>query len=401
MLNLDRIKDLSMQSSSKIVFLVIDGLGGLPGADTGKTELETANTPNLDNLASKGICGMIDPVFPGITPGSGPGHLALFGYDPVKYIIGRGALEALGIDFDLKSNDVAARGNFCTIDQEGVITDRRAGRISTESNAELCRKLSDIAIDGVEVFVSPVKDHRFVLVLRGAGLSADISDSDPQRVGESPKTVAPLSVKAKKTSRLANEFITKARSILADCHPANMMLLRGFSQHPNLPTMSELFKLNPAAIAAYPMYRGLAKLVGMKVLDTGASIEDELNTLIQHYAKHDYFFVHVKKTDAAGEDGDFDGKVRAIEEVDSLLPRITGLEPDVIVVTGDHSTPALLKAHSWHPVPSLIYSQWCRPDQVREFSESACSQGALGRLPATTIMPLAMANALKLSKFGA
>jgi len=401
MFSLDRIKDISMQSSSKIVFLVIDGLGGLPEADTGKTELETANTPNLDHLAGKGICGMIDPVFPGITPGSGPGHLALFGYDPIEFIIGRGVLEALGIDFDLKSSDVAARGNFCTVDRDGIITDRRAGRISTERNAELCHKLSDIALDGAEVFVSPVKDHRFVLVLRGTGLSADISDSDPQRVGAAPKPIVPLKADAEKTSRLANGFIAKASSVLTDFYPANMMLLRGFSQYPNLPTMNELFKLNPAAIAAYPMYRGLAKLVGMKILDTGASIEDEFNTLAHHYAEHDYFFIHVKKTDAAGEDGDFEGKVRALEEIDSLLPRITGLEPDVVVVTGDHSTPALLKAHSWHPVPLLLYSRWCRPDRVREFSESACSQGALGRFPATTIMPLAMANALKLFKFGA
>ncbi|MFC1993798.1 2,3-bisphosphoglycerate-independent phosphoglycerate mutase [Chloroflexota bacterium] len=401
MFSLEKIKDISMQSSSKVVLLVIDGLGGLPKPETGKTELETARTLNLDRLAANGVCGMIDPVFPGITPGSGPGHLALFGYDPFKYNIGRGILEALGIDFDLKSNDVAARGNFCTVDRDGVILDRRAGRLSTEKNAELCRKFSDITINGIKVFVSPVNGHRFVLVLRGIGLAAEVSDSDPQQIGVSPKMIVPLSTKAEKTSRLANEFIAKASVVLADSHPANMMLLRGFARRPNLPTMGELFKLNPAAIAAYPMYRGLSKLVGMKVLDTKASVEETFNTLVKHYDEHDYFFIHVKRPDAAGEDGDFEGKVRALEEVDSLMPIITGLEPDVIVVTGDHSTPALLKAHSWHPVPILLYSQWCRPDLVSEFSESACSQGIIGRFPATAIMPLAMANALKLSKFGA
>ncbi len=401
MLSLDMIKDITRKSPTKIVLLVIDGLGGLPRPDTGKTELETARIPNLDRLANQGICGMVDPVSPGITPGSAPGHLALFGYDPLKYAVGRGILEALGIDFDMETGDVAARGNFCTVDRDGLVVDRRAGRISTEQNAELCKILSDIVLDGVELHVVPVKEHRLVVVFRGDGLSGDVTDSDPQQVGMASQTVVPLSATAEKVAGLANEFVAEARKMLADSRPANMVLLRGFSQRPDLPTMGEVFKLSPAAIAAYPMYRGLAKLVGMEILDAGASIEDEFSALNRHYADHDFFFVHVKRTDSAGEDGDFDAKVRVLEEVDELLPKIIELEPDVLVVSGDHSTPALMKAHSWHPVPVVLCSKWCRVDHVREFSEAACSSGALGRFPSAEIMPLAMAHALKLAKFGA
>jgi 2,3-bisphosphoglycerate-independent phosphoglycerate mutase len=401
MLSLDQIKDITYESPSKIVLLVIDGLGGLPRPDTGKTELEIAHIPNLDLLASKSMCGLTDPVSPGITPGSAPGHLALFGYDPIKFLVGRGILEALGIDFELKKGDVAVRGNFCTVDRKGLIKDRRAGRISTEQNAELCKKLSKITLDGAELFVVPVKEHRFLLVFRGEGLSGDAGDSDPQQTGVVPLNIAALTAKGKRTAKLANDFLTKAKWVLVDSHPANMVLLRGFSQHPDLPTMNEIFKLNPAAIASYPMYRGLAKLVGMKVLDTGATIEEEFDTLTAHYAEHDFFFIHVKKTDSTGEDGDFDAKVKALEEIDRFLPTITNLNPDVLIVTGDHSTPALLKGHSWHPVPIILFSKWCRADHVKEFSEPACASGYLGRFNACHVMPLAMANALKLTKYGA
>lgn len=401
MLSLYQLKEITRQSDSKIVLLVIDGLGGLPRPETGKTELESSHIPNLAELANKGNCGLTDPVSPGITPGSAPGHLALFGYDPIKFAVGRGILEAIGIDFDLKKGDVAARGNFCTIDSKGIVTDRRAGRISTEENAKLCKKLSKITLESAQLYTVPVKEHRFLLVLRGEGLSGEASDSDPQQVGVAPLNVVALSPKGKNTAKLANDFAAKAKAVLADSHPANMVLLRGFSQHPNLPTMNEIFKLNPAAIAAYPMYRGLAKLVGMKILNTGATIEEEFDTLAKHYAEHDFFFVHVKKTDSTGEDGDFDAKVHVLEEIDSLLPKITALNPDVLIVTGDHSTPAMLKGHSWHPVPLLLYSKWCRADHVREFGETACASGGLGRFPAVEVMPLAMANALKLTKFGA
>jgi len=400
-MELDQIREIAKSTPSKIVLLVMDGLGGLPHPKTGKTELETANTPNLDRLAREGICGLADPVSPGITPGSAPGHLALFGYDPLRFTVGRGVLEALGIDFELKDGDVAARGNFCTIDHCGLITDRRAGRISTETCAELCRLLDGFRLDDVSVLVSPVREHRFVAVLRGEGLSSELSDSDPQAVGAAPKDVVPLHAIAARTARIANQFIARARAALASKHPANMVLLRGFAQYPNFPRMSEVFKLKPAAIAAYPMYRGLAKVVGMKVLDTGTTIEEEFATLAENFADYDFFFLHIKQTDSAGEDGDFERKVRVIEEVDRALPRLIDLKPDVIVVTGDHSTPSLLKGHSWHPLPILLHSQWCRADRVEDFSEKACVNGSLGRFPATHVMPLALAHALKLEKFGA
>lgn len=381
--------------------LVLDGLGGLPSLETGKTELEAAKTPNLDKLASKGVCGLSDPVGSGITPGSAPGHAALFGYDPLSSDIGRGVLEAVGIDFELQPKDVAARGNFCSVNEAGLITDRRAGRIATEKSTELCQLLDKQVIEDIEIIVRPVKEHRFAVVFRGNSLSPELPDSDPQQVGAAPLVITPLSPKAEKMARVASQFVDQARSILAEKKPANMILLRGFSQRPQFPTMSDIYKLKPAAIATYPMYRGLARLVGMDVLETGTSIEDEFTTLAKSYADYDFFFIHVKATDSSGEDGDFDRKVRIIEQVDNIIPQLIGLQPDVIVVTGDHSTPAMLKGHSWHPVPVLLYSEWCRTDKVTEFSESACILGGLGRIPAVHIMPLAMANALKLTKFGA
>ena len=399
--NLELIKTITRPSPAKIVLLVIDGLGGLPDPQTGKTELETANTPHLDQLATKAICGLIDPVGPGITPGSAPGHLALFGYDPLTFTIGRGVLEATGIDFNLESGDVAARGNLCTVDEAGLVTDRRAGRISTAKSTELCQLLDGLVIDKAKILVRPVKEHRFIAVFRGEGLAPDVSDSDPQQTGVAPRTITTLNPQASRTASIASQFVARAKVILAKQHPANMVLLRGFSQRPQLPTMGEIYQLKPAAIASYPMYRGLAKMVGMEVLETGTNIEDEFATLKQNYANYDFFFLHIKGADSAGEDGDFDRKVRIIERVDNALSTLMSLEPDVVVVTGDHSTPVLLKGHSWHPVPILLYSKWCRPDRVGEFSESACTAGGLGRFPATQVMLLAMANALKLTKFGA
>ena len=401
MVALDLLKEISLKTPSKIVLIIMDGLGGLPNPTTGKTELETAQTPNMDNLLTRAICGLIDPVSPGVTPGSGPGHLALFGYDPVKYNIGRGVLEATGINFDLKPGDVATRGNFCTVDGNGLITDRRAGRIATEQNAELCKMLDGMTIQGVKVLCSPVKDYRFVAVFRGPGLEPDVSDTDPEITGVTPLLPQALNRASAKTASVAAEFVTKAKTILANQKPANMVLLRGFSVPPKMPTIQEIYKLNPVAIASYPMYRGLAKLVGMEVVDTGETIEEEFVTLKENYAKYDYFFLHIKKTDSSGEDGDFAAKVKYIEEVDAALPAVTVLNPDVLVITGDHSTPALLKAHSWHPVPAILCSNWCRTDNKDKFSETNCRTGEIGRMPTENLMTLMMANALKLNKFGA
>lgn len=401
MLSLDILKELSIKTESKVLMLIMDGLGGLPHPDTGKTELETAVTPNLDKLTAKSILGLLDPISPGIAPGSGPGHLALFGYDPVKNNIGRGVLEVVGIDFDLKAGDVASRGNFCTIDENGLVTDRRAGRITTEKSVELTRLLDGMEIDGVKVLVTPVRDYRFAAVFRGKDLSPDIADTDPSREGVPPLPVKALSPAAERLASVVSQFVNRAKDILAGHKPANMILLRGFSQHPHIPSMSELFKLTPAAIASYPMYRGLAKLVGMTALKTGGTVEEEFETLKNNYRDYDFFFLHVKGTDSAGEDGDFARKVRVIEQFDRALPVAMGLNPDVVVITGDHSTPAMLKAHSWHPVPVLLYSKWCRSDGASHFGENACRTGGIGRMPTVELMPVILSNAMKLVKFGA
>ena len=399
MIDLPYLGDVTRKTPSKIILLVVDGLGGLPHPDSGKSELETANTPNLDALAGESACGLTTPVAPGITPGSGPGHMALFGYDPVKYLMGRGVLEALGIDVELKEGDVSARGNLCTVDAEGLLVDRRAGRIPTLESAPLVEQLDRITVPGVELSVYPVQDYRFVLVMRGDGLSERIGETDPQVVGAAPLVAEALSVESTKTADAVNAFIAAARDVLGGRDKANMVLLRGFSMLPSLPVFGERYRLSPGAVAAYPMYRGLAKLVGMKVIPTGTTFDDELDTLEEHYGEHDFFFLHYKPADAAGEDGDFDAKVAALEALDSRIPRLRALNADSLVVAGDHSTPAILGSHSWHPVPLMVNSESTRGDGVAVFSESACARGSLGRLAATDVMMLALAHSGKLAKY--
>lgn len=402
---LDLIAPLVVPNTTTIVVLSLDGLAGLPRPETGRSELETARLPNLSALAAESACGLIRHVAPGITPGSGPGHLGLFGYDPLRYQVGRGVLEALGIEFDLRPGDVAARGNFCTVDGMGRITDRRAGRIATEVCVRLTERLRGIRLPGVELHVEPVKEHRFVLVLRAkgraGGLSGRLSETDPQALGKPPLPVKPLETKAKATAQRVNAFVAEARRRLGESKPANMVLLRGFDQLPQLPRFPEIFGLRASAIAAYPMYRGLAKLVGMEVLKTGGTFADEIATLREHWDAYDFFFLHYKDTDKAGEDGDFDAKVTALERLDAFVPDIRALNPDVLVVTGDHSTPSVLAAHGWQPVPVLVWSRYCGADPVTAFTERACAAGSLGIFPAQHLMPLIMANALRLTKYGA
>lgn len=400
--DLEFYKALSVSSPAKIVMLIMDGLGGLPRHENGGTELESAHRPNLNELALQSALGLSDPVAAGVTPGSGPGHLGLFGYDPLKYEIGRGVLEGLGIDFELGPNDVAARGNFASADALGNLTDRRAGRISTETNQELVRLLREIKLPGVETFVETVKEHRFVLVLRGQGLGDLIPDTDPGRLGQSPLLAHGGDEASEKTAALVNEFVSKARALLRDKTPANCILLRGFAKRPKLPTLQDIYGIRAAAIAVYPMYKGVAKLVGMTALEVnGETIADEVTTLEQHWEDFDFFYFHVKKTDSYGEDGNFDAKVHVIEEVDRHLPAILALNPDVVAIGGDHSTPAVLKAHSWHPVPTLLYSKNVRSGESSQYGERACAWGMLGRFPAKDLMPLIAANALLLNKFGA
>ncbi len=400
MIDLPFLDEIARPTPSRIIMLVVDGLGGAPHPDTRKTELETARLPNLDALAAQSATGLTTPVLPGITPGSGPGHMALFGYAPVKYLMGRGVLEALGSGIEMAAGDVAARGNFCTINGSGAITDRRAGRIPTAESAPLVERLDAIEVPGVEASVYPVQDYRFVLLLRGDGLSDAITGTDPQVEGTEPLESQPLDEYARKTADAVNSFAASARAVLAGREWANMVVMRGFSGVPTLPDFGSGYSLNPAAIAAYPMYRGLAQLVGMKIVPTGGDFDAELDTLEAVSADHDFIFLHYKPADAAGEDGDFDAKVRALEALDARIPRVLATEPDVLVVAGDHATPAIVVGHSWHPVPLLIRSRYTRGDGVAAFSESAFRAGSLGSLAAENVMLLAMAHAEKLNKYG-
>lgn len=394
-------KRLAQPATTKIVLCVLDGLGGLARHATLRSELEAASIPNLDRLAPRSEVGMTVPVGTGITPGSGPGHLALFGYDPLAFNVGRGVLEATGIGFDLKPTDVAARGNFCTLDAAGNITDRRAGRVATEVAARLVERLRNIAIPGVQVFVEPVREHRFVLVLRSEGLGDGVSETDPQHLGEPPLAARGLDAASQRTALAVNQFVAETQSLLRKEAQANGILLRGFAGRPALPSIPETWGLRAAALAVYPMYRGLAKLAGMDALNCPGGLPDQLETLRARWNDYDYFFVHYKRTDTAGEDGDFEAKCHALEEFDSHVPALMDLGADVLMVAGDHSTPALMAAHSWHPVPFLLYSNLVREGNAMHFNEQECLKGSLGVFPAVDVMPLAMAHAGRLAKYGA
>jgi len=404
MANFSLMKQLTKSDGGKIVLLVMDGLGGLPMGDYSSTTLEYAQTPNMDRLAAEGCSGLSHPIGRGITPGSGPAHLALFGYHPVDTPVGRGVLSALGIGFDLRHSDVAARGNFCTIDENGLIVDRRAGRISSEQALPMVEMLDRIEVPGVESFVRQVKEYRFTLILRGEGLKGALEDTDPQAVGKAPLPARALDQASQRTAGFVQAWLDAARETLKDQHPANMVTLRGFAQDPNLPKFDDVYRLNAACVAVYPMYKGVSRLVGMDVLETGAhfSPADEFQVVADNWDKYDFFFVHIKPTDSRGEDGDFEAKAKVIESVDQALPALLDLRPDVLIITGDHSTPARLKSHSWHPVPTLLWAPASHlPDNVTSFGERPAQQGGLGHFPATDLMPMALAHALRLEKFGA
>lgn len=389
-----------MTNDKKILLIIIDGLGGLP--QNGKTELETAQTPNLDKLASQSSLGLTIPIDIGITPGSGPAHLALFGYDPIKNQIGRGVLEAVGVGLEIGPDDLCVRANFATI-RNGIITDRRAGRISTEENQRLCHSLSaEIkSINDVQIIIKPGKGHRFVVVFRGKDLSPNLTESDPQKDNRKPIKIAPLTPDATRSDKIVNQFIEKVIEILRYERPANYVLLRGFAHHPNLTPISELYQIKPAAIATYPMYKGIARLVGMEIIECGETWESEIKIIGKHFNDYNFFYLHFKEVDMKGEDGDFEGKVKLIEKFDSLLPEILKHKFDVIAITSDHSTPAILKSHSWHPNPFLLYSAYVRQDGLNCFNEKSCAQGSLGLFPQTKVMQLLLAGSLKLKKYGA
>jgi 2,3-bisphosphoglycerate-independent phosphoglycerate mutase len=396
---------LVSKNNSKIIYVILDGLGGLPQEVGGKTELETAKTPNMDKLATEGSLGLLDPIGPGMTPGSGPAHLSLFGYDPVKDNVGRGILSALGVDFPITQKDVCARLNFCTIDSNGNVTDRRAGRIATDLNEKLCNKLQESITlsDGIEFFLRTESEHRALLVIRGEDLGGNIDDTDSQKTGVPPLPAKGKDGPSKKAAQYVNEFLEKAKQVLRDESPANFILARGFAKHEPLSTMEERFGIKCAAIAQYPMYRGLARLVGMDVLPRPETYDKMYDQVVENYDAYDFFFIHFKKTDSYGEDGNFESKVKVIEEVDAWVKKLNNLKPDVLLITGDHSTPAVLKSHSWHPVPALLHCSngYGRIDHTTSFGETDCGQGGLGRMLMKDIILEVLASAERIMKFGA
>jgi 2,3-bisphosphoglycerate-independent phosphoglycerate mutase len=399
----DYLSHLIQPANTKIVLLILDGLGGLPIATGGLTELETANTPNMDRLATEGILGQTIPIRPGITPGSGPAHLALFGYDPIIHDVGRGALSAAGVGLKVSCGDVAARGNFCTLDKDGKIADRRAGRLPNEESTPVVRILQGVQVPGVEVEVRLEKEYRFVIVMRGEELNPSLKDTDPQRIGVEPLPVIAMEPTAERTAALFNQWIQKARKAISSQPKANGIALRGFATDPGLQSYQDAYGLRAACIAVYPMYKGVASLVGMDVIDfEGDHPEDQFAALKRIWDDYEFFFVHIKKTDSMGEDGNFEGKVSIIEGVDKALPDLLALNPDVLVITGDHSTPAAMKSHSWHPVPLLFWAPRTQiADRENQFGERSCARGGLGTFPATDIMSLVLAHANRLAKYGA
>lgn len=399
---LEMLKSLSLKNNTKIVLLIMDGLGGLP-SESGLTELEAAATPNLDMLASRGEKGLLEMVDVGITPGSGPGHLALFGYDPREHFIGRGILESLGVGAEVSPGEVCARGNFCTWGEGDIILDRRAGRIGTDASSALItllgRSITDI--DGVKVRFYPGIEHRFAVVFSGEGLNGRVTDADPQKDGSPMLWSKPLEPLASRTANVINALVKRVRETLANEESASGCLLRGVSGTPDIPVFPDLYKMRSAAIATYPMYKGLARIVGMEVVDAGKTIESLFHALKREWSSFDFFFIHVKYTDSRGEDGDFEAKREVIEKVDSLLPEILSLDPDVLAVTGDHSTPSLMGSHSWHPSPLLLVSRFVRPDGSGSFGERSCARGNLGLMKGHKLMGLMLAHAGRLAKYGA
>ena len=407
-MNLDALySELTLKTNAKLVLVVLDGLGDLAtGGPNSSTPLEAASTPNLDALTQNAAQGRMIPVAPGITPGSGPGHLALFGYDPLEFQVGRGVIEALGLGIGLRAGDVAARANFCTLDAKGVVTDRRAGRIETEACEELCQLLAKKIkrIGDTEIIIKAGKGHRFVVVFRGKGLEGPLTDADPHREGRPIPQSAPVdkkSLKARKAAKLVQEFYETALPIIAKKKPANGFLMRGIAHQPAIPTFEDRYQLRAACIAVYPMYKGLAQLVGMKKIEGPQTIEEQFRKYLEEYDKHDYFFIHYKYPDMHGEDGNFERKKKSIEEFDAALPILLEKKPDVLAITGDHSTPCIVKGHSWHPQPVLLTSDYSGSDKLDRFTETGANLGSLGIFEAKFLMRLMQANAKMFDKFGA
>ncbi|MEE8518438.1 MAG: 2,3-bisphosphoglycerate-independent phosphoglycerate mutase [Dehalococcoidia bacterium] len=401
MIDFPYLSELVQPTDSKIVMLIVDGLGGTPDPLYGRTELEAARVPNLDHIASQSAGGLATLVSPGVTPGSVPGHLALFGYDPLKYTVGSGAAEALGNGLDIKAGDVVARGNFATLDKQGLVEDRRAGRMDTDAARELADKIGKLKITGVQTAIGGPDGYRFALRLRGTGLDPRVSPSDPLETGVAPFDIRALDKAAAKTAKAAAQFVQKANEALKDASPANAVLLRGWEGPPKLPSFAESYGVKPVGIAAHPTYRGIARMLGMDVPETGPDFTSQMETLRSCWDDYTFFYVHYKGPGVAANDGDFQAKKHAVERLDEIIPDLLALVPDVLVVTGDHSSPSGMQRHSWHPVPFILRSKWTPAAGIHRFSEIELRGGSLGMFEAKQAMMLALAHAGKLRQFGA
>src|ERR1700733_6347071 len=407
-MNLDaQYSELTLETKAKLVLVVLDGLGDIATKEQNYLPpLEAATTPNLDKIAKNSAQGRMIPVAPGITPGSGPGHLGLFGYDPLEYQVGRGVIEALGLGVELKPGDVCARANFATLDAKGIVTDRRAGRIATEVCEKLCAKLAAKIkkIGDTQVIIKAGKEHRFVVVFRGKGLEGPLTDADPNREGFAVPTVKPRdpkNLKQKKMAKLIADFYKAALPIIAKEKPANGFLMRGIAHQPEIPLFEDRYLLKPVCLAVYPMYKGLAQLVGMTKIEGPQTVAEQFERYVAEYDNYNYFFIHYKYTDMYGEDGNFEAKKKAIEEFDAALPILLQKRPDVLAITGDHSTPCAVKGHSWHPQPVLLVSELSGWDKLDRVTETGANLGSLGVFESKYWMRLMQANARMFDKFGA
>lgn len=403
--------------------MIIDGMGDRPLKELGyKTPLEAAITPNMDKMAENGICGIMDPIKPGIRPGSDTSHISILGYDPYEVYTGRGPFEAAGVGVDVLPGDIAFRCNFSTADEDGIIIDRRAGRIR-EGTEELARSINGINIDqDVEVIFKESTGHRAVLVLRGNGLSDQVSDADPKHEGKAPKMVVAIdgSQEANKTANILNKIVKKSYEVLknhplnlkridAGKPPANIIIPRGAGAVPNVQPFGEKYGLKPVCIAETGLIKGIAKIAGMELVDikgaTGGidtNLENIKNGIIETASKdYDFMLINVDGADEAGHDGQMDEKIKFIEKVDVVIGELMRIEDIYFILTADHSTPISTMDHTGDPVPIVICGPEVRVDDVKNFNERSVTKGGLCRIRGNNIMDILMDLMNLSTKFGA
>ncbi|MCK4443355.1 MAG: 2,3-bisphosphoglycerate-independent phosphoglycerate mutase [Thermoplasmata archaeon] len=404
----------------KILLIILDGMADRPVAVLGsKTPLQAANTPNMDWFAKNGMCGQMDPIAPGVRPGSDTSHLAILGYNPHEVYTGRGPFEAAGVGLPMEHGDIAFRCNFGTIDADGTVRDRRAGRIR-KGTSEIARDLDGMPIEGVKVIFKEATEHRAVLILRGDGLSPKVTDVDPHAVGVKYHECEALEPEAGRTAEIVNEFVERSREILADHEvnkkrlkegdfPANIILPRGSGVFPHLDSLEERFGIRSAAICGVTLIKGICRVAGMKILDvdgaTGGLDTDMIakgKAAIEALESYDFVFLNVKAPDICGHDGDPEGKVKVAERLDMMMSFIRKeLRNDVIMaVTSDHSTPVSVRDHAGDSVPLIVYGKDIRVDEVSSYDEISVTKGILGRIRGSDLIHILLDQSGRAEKFG-